>query len=117
MGEELANCIRGENVRVRNFVRRMNMGFDTLLGHKQAVWVARWLDIATGRLLDFSNCQTRTNLDIQVVSKVIFHFVKINATCMEGKNTSLKCRNFIRSIFFSIQEFHKKHFFFGLGNA
>jgi len=54
VGEELANCIRGENVRVRNSVRRMNMGFDTLLGHKQAMRVARWLDIATGRLLDFS---------------------------------------------------------------
>ena len=30
-----ADCTRGENVRTR----RMNMGFDTLLGHKQDMWV------------------------------------------------------------------------------
>ena len=45
-----ASCIRGKNVRVRNRVRRMNMGFDTLLGHMQAARV----DVATSRLLVFS---------------------------------------------------------------
>ena len=42
-----ASCIRVENVHMGNSVRRINMGRDALLGHKQAVRVARWLDVAT----------------------------------------------------------------------
>ena len=49
-----ANYIRVENVRMRDPVRRMDVGCDALSCHKLVMRVARWLDVATGRQLNFS---------------------------------------------------------------